>query len=217
MTGLSGVENGNYVSRNSEPGLLDQLSGILTDLFRSPGAFFSKQATDIPLTTAFIFALFCGSLATTATYLWSNLLPSLPNNYLKTALSAYYAEQSTTDLLWAPLSIALGTLLLAGVLHLILKLFGSARKKFPSTLRLVCLCQGAMLFNLLPYVGSLLSFVFGINFIIYGVSAVHEVSKLKTALIILSPIILSLIAAFAVMIASGVLPSLLNMSLGGRP
>ncbi|MFP4163805.1 MAG: YIP1 family protein [Chitinispirillaceae bacterium] len=202
--------NNTAAANISKTGLLDQFTKILSDLFGSPRRFFSREAPFISVGTAFLFALFCGSLAVSATYLWQQLLPELSIGYLSSVLNSYHTEQKTSDLLLAPLSISFGLLFIAGILHLLLKLFRANKKNFSSTLKLTFLSEGAMLLSLLPYVGGLLSFVFGLNFIIFGISAIHGVSKSKTVLLILSPLILFSLIILGTLIATESLPSLLN-------
>ncbi len=176
-------------------------------LFKSPQRFFERELPRLPIWTALVFALFFGSISLLATYAWSVSLPQLG---LQSEIGSEMSSMGPTNLLFSPFIILMQLLLFAGVLHLLLSIFRVRKNEFSQTLKLVCYCEGAMILYLIPYLGPLLGFGFGLYWIIVGISAIHETTKTKAAMVILSPLFLITFLLVVAIFAAGSLTAIIG-------
>jgi hypothetical protein len=79
----------------------------------------------------------------------------------------------------------------AGVFHLMLLIVGGARQSFETTARVVAYASGATaLFQMVPFCGGLIGFVWGIIVTILGLAYAHETSTGRAVAAVLLPLVL---------------------------
>jgi len=72
--------------------------------------------------------------------------------------------------------VIIGYFIAAGVLHLCLLIIGGARRDFEATFRVVCYAAGANLFNIVPFCGGLVAWLWNAVLNVIGVREAHEIS-----------------------------------------
>lgn len=107
-----------------------------------------------------------------------------------------------------PALILLVFFIQAGVFHLMLLIVGGARQSFETTARVVAYTTGATaLFQMVPFCGWLIGFVWSIIVLILGLACAHETSTGRAVAAVLLPLVLCclccviLVVFFVTMIA----------------
>jgi hypothetical protein len=109
---------------------------------------------------------------------------------------------------WAIVTIS--TLISSGIVHLLLKLAGGARKPFHVTLRVFCFAYGTVqLLQIIPVIGSVFSPALLVVYGVIGLAVAHQVSVWRAV----TALALFLLAGFVFLLGLGVLV----VSIGGTP
>jgi hypothetical protein len=87
---------------------------------------------------------------------------------------------------WVAFSIVVGS----GVIHLCVMIVGGNRKGFEATFRAISYSQSALLFYIVPVIGSIVGGIYYLILIILGVREGHEISTGKAVLAVLLPLII---------------------------
>src|SRR5205085_1767238 len=90
----------------------------------------------------------------------------------------------------APFAILISVFVGAGVVHLLLMLFGGAKRGFEATLRVRCYCEAAAVLNILPFCGVFLQMALLVVLLVIGLSAAHGTSRGVAAAAVLLPMVL---------------------------
>lgn len=89
----------------------------------------------------------------------------------------------------------------AGVLHLMLLIVGGARQSFETTARVVAYTTGATaLFQMVPFCGGLIGFVWSIVVLILGLAYAHETSTGRSVAAVLLPLALCCLCCVLIMV-----------------
>jgi hypothetical protein len=180
--------------------------------FLSHRRFFSKIAGNPVLMPALFYGMAFGSIGTCAHLFWNNF-PSLSLNalFLNSASMDNFRESvSPTNLIATPIVLLVSLFLSAFYIQILLLVTGSGKKSFRFTFKTVCYAGGAMVFELLPVIGPLLSFLSITYLAISGIHIVHEISLRRTLMVLLLPLFLLAFAAAIIgaiaLFVSGQLP-----------
>ena len=87
----------------------------------------------------------------------------------------------------SPLLVLIGYFLSSGILHVCLILVGGARRDFEATFRVVCYAAGANLFNIVPFFGGLVAWVWNAALNIIGIRETHGISTGRALLAYILP------------------------------
>lgn len=107
----------------------------------------------------------------------------------------------------APIGGAIGLLILAGLLHLLVRLIvGVGNSGFRATFRVASYATVVNLVGWIPIIGSLVALVYGIYLSTLGIREMHETTTGKAVLIVLLPVgVIVLIALVGLFVARAVL------------
>src|SRR5215208_1150058 len=107
----------------------------------------------------------------------------------------------------APIGGAIGLVILAGILHLLVRLIvGVGNAGFGTTFRVASYATVVNLVGWIPIIGSLVALVYGIYLSTLGIREMHETTTGKAALIVLVPVgVIVLIALVGLFVAGAVL------------
>jgi hypothetical protein len=109
-------------------------------------------------------------------------------------------------LIFAPVLVAIGTFISAGILHLCLMLVGGAKQSFETTFRVICFAEGSIQpLLIIPFCGGLVVCVWKIVLYCIGLSRAHETDTGRAVLAVLLPVILCCAGALAIGIMFGAL------------
>lgn len=184
--------------KRHEVGFLRALFQTVREILVNPAEVFSKMPTggDYLSPLLYIIILTVGVGICTLPYstfyaaALRRLIHSLPG---VNTLNMSFFEVDSLSLASAAMAItlmpvlaALGTLLRAGFLHLVLYLVGGANKGFESTFRIICYSDAtAAIFRLLPFLGILVTFVLDILLLVVGLKEVNQIEGWRAAMAVL--------------------------------
>jgi hypothetical protein len=94
------------------------------------------------------------------------------------------------QLVFAPLGLAIGLFVAAGVFHLMLLLLGGAQRDFETSFAVVGYAQGPAIVMLIPFCGSLVAWIWTLVLYVVGLSEAHGISRGKAAAAVLLPLVL---------------------------
>jgi hypothetical protein len=189
-------------------GIARAIFQTLRECLFSPFTFFGTLSfTHNPHTAmSFIYALVIGSAGSILGFFWTYLFLS---NLTATApwLAVFSGSASTTgaSLIFMPLLITLKLILLSVYFQTLLFLTQTKRQSIVSTFSIVCYAESTAVFNCIPMIGSIVSFIWSLFLLAGGLSRVHRMSRTRVLAIILLPLpavaILGILALALVMVA----------------
>ena len=101
-------------------------------------------------------------------------------------------------IIFAPIAIALGVFICAGILHVSFMVVGalsSSRSQFEGTFRLLCYASVANVANVVPLLGGLVAGVWAVYLIVVGAQQLHKTTPGKALFGILLPTIVCCVCA----------------------
>ena len=99
----------------------------------------------------------------------------------------------------------------AGVIHLGLAISSRKRKGYKTTLRCLCYMSSGGIIALLPYLGFIVGFVWGVVVLVLALSAAHNTSRIRAII----AVVLSYLIPWLANILFGLILILLAMALRG--
>lgn len=94
------------------------------------------------------------------------------------------------QLIVSPFLIAASLFIGAGITHLILMIFGWKKENFEATFRVIAYSEGAYFFEIIPFIGGLISIVWAVVLYVTGLKEVHKLTVGQAILTIFLPFIL---------------------------
>jgi hypothetical protein len=200
--------------------LVDTTKQVLT----APTAFFAAMRVTGGLGRPLAYGLILGTIGIVATTLyravfWAAMGPSLGMMRHRPELPWLVPFMQTgvglvLQLVLGPPFLVVALFIAAGIVHLLLLLFGGARRGFEATFRVLCYCEATALISLLPICGNLIQSVYMVVLAIIGLSEAHGVSRATTAAAILVPlIVLCCCCGFGGLLAIGGIASFLRRTM----
>jgi hypothetical protein len=96
------------------------------------------------------------------------------------------------DFLFSPVYLLISLFLSAGVVHLLLKLFGGAGGDYGMTTRVFAYAYSPQILGIVPVLGSIAGFVWMVVIAIIGVRAAHRTTAARAAAAVLIPLFIAL-------------------------
>lgn len=108
--------------------------------------------------------------------------------------------------IFVPVLISIGLLIQSALLHLGLLIVGGAKKSFADTFRTACYSLGPNVFQIIPFIGGMISGVWVIVLNVIGLKVVHETTYPRSAFAVFLPLVLccGMILLTLVSVAGGV-------------
>ncbi len=159
---------------------------IYTCIFK-PSTFFTYISDKSSLFHAWLFGLCAGSIGLLFNFLWDNTT----SNYFH-ALTQHEINSSSNInaslLIFSPLIIFLTIFIISLYIHFLLTITKGKHSNFKSTLITICYSQSIAILGIIPFIGKIISPIWGLYVIIAGISCVHNISKVRSSLTILLPL-----------------------------
>jgi hypothetical protein len=170
----------------------------LRNVLFSPTTFFGRMPSRRGLSNPLIFALIMGVLGKVLGLTWQQVLslrfgkfPELsPNHFIAIAIVL-------------PLIVLAGLYIGSGIVHVCLTLVGGNRRGFEATFRVIAYSGAAEIFSLIPFIGSIVTFIYALPITIIGLRENHGTSTGKAVLAVFLPAIV--FVAFVVTVAASLL------------
>jgi hypothetical protein len=93
-------------------------------------------------------------------------------------------------LILSPVFITVGFFIVSGILHLILMIFGWNKETFEASFRIIAYSEGAYFFEIVPFLGGAIAFVWATVLYIIGIKEVHRLTVGQSLLVVFLPLIL---------------------------
>lgn len=93
-------------------------------------------------------------------------------------------------LIISPIIITVAFFIASGIFHLILLLFGWNKENFEATFRVIAYSEGAYFFEIIPFIGSIVSLVWAVVLYIIGLKEVHRLTVGQAILVVFLPLVL---------------------------
>ncbi|HXX35624.1 MAG TPA: YIP1 family protein, partial [Thermodesulfobacteriota bacterium] len=88
-----------------------------------------------------------------------------------------------------PFQLGISMFVVSAIIHLCLMLVGGNKHGYKTTFRSVCYSYSARLFNIVPFIGGIIGFIYRIILYIFGVREGHGIRTGKAVLAVLLPLI----------------------------
>ncbi len=196
-------------------GFLGGLTGTIRLAFRDPEGFFRGIAHGRGLMPALVFGLLLTALsiavesaydlmfARTLAGMVQSMQSELPD-FLQGDVQANIRQtilMRGVYVLFYPLFV----FLTSGLIHLMLRAFGSPRRDFTATFRVVNYVSAVDVLMILPVCGGILVYVWELVLMVRGLSRVHGISRIKVVAAVLFPMALMICLWMQAMVLFGVL------------
>jgi len=183
------ISSEEYTPWESGEGFIAAFLRTTQEVLFSPTKFFKKVAAGEGYWSPFIFAMISGIIGCGAVLLWqwlffSGMVP--PQIRSVTTYSLFLVFAIILIPFWVAFSIVVGS----GVIHLCVMIVGGNRKGFEATFRAISYSHSALLFYIVPVIGSIVGGIYYLILIILGVREGHEISTGKAVLGVLLPLII---------------------------
>ena len=192
-----------YVPWESGEGFLSAFFRTTGGALFSPTRFFKKISIGEGYWTPLIYGLITGIIGKGAAILWLWLfvaqfipLGRLPYNF-----------SILQFIIPLPFQQAIAIFVIGAIIHFCLMIVGGNNNGYKTTFRAISYSYSAQLFNIIPFIGSLIGFIYWIILFILGVREGHGISTGKAVLAVLLPVI---VGVGVVIVAVMLIPLLLR-------
>ncbi len=162
-----------------------------------PNRFFSALPLKGGIGSPLLYALIVGwlGIAVSQIYglLWSGAWMGMMSHYMSEAEFLFgagiHAFQTLAILIATLVIFTIGLFISSGILHLLFMIFGWANRDFEATFRAIAYSQGAMIWCIIPFCGSMIGWIWGIVLAIIGLKHMQKTTAGRAAVVYFLPII----------------------------
>jgi hypothetical protein len=175
-------------------GFFGALIETTKQLLMTPTDFFKAMPVTGGMGAPLLYAVIVGTMATWVGLLYQAVQTALLGGGAFRLPSWVAALQGTAVLgivaVMAPLLVVIGVFIGAGISHVILLLFGGARRGFEATFRVMAYSVAPGILAIVPFCGGVVGGVWRLVLQIIGLAEAHGISKGLAAVAVLLPILL---------------------------
>jgi len=160
-----------------------------------PTSFFRRTPEHGTIRTALLYYLPLGILVSGATLFWT-LLAGPAEGDREVVLGEIPlggAMNPLVEFLLSPVLLLASLFIAAGVVHLLLRLFGGAHRRFGFTTRVFAYAYSPQALGVIPVVGTIAGFVWMVGVAIIGLREGHGTSTGRAAAAVLIPVVIALV------------------------
>ena len=181
------ISSKEYTPWESGEGFIGAFFKTTQEVLFSPTKFFEKAAAGEGYWSPLIYGLITGIIGNGCAILWFWLfmVQLIPMERIP------FQHSLSIVRLLIPLPFQLAIFMFVGsaIIHLCLMLVGGNHRGYKTTFRAVCYSYSAQLFNIVPFIGSLIGFIYMIILFILGIREGHGIGTGKAVLAVLLPVI----------------------------
>ncbi len=198
-----------------ELGIIERLTQTWSGVLFNTVNFFRQMTVKESIMPAFVYGFLFRMAGTIFSAFWAQTqFQERPDNYedMPEFLQQLYdyiasnpdAINPMSQIIFAPLFIIFSMIIVPGILHLILIMFGWAKENFVSTFRVTAYASSAALFQAIPIIGDLIFSIWGMLLTAIGLRERHSLSIGQTVLVMVLPLLAccGLILAFISMVVA---------------
>lgn len=191
----------------AEEGALAALGRTWKESTFHPTDFFRALPAEPRMGPAILYYLIVGIAVAAATLFWSQVLPQpeLDPEVLNSPFGAILGMAPVISFLMAPIYQIFALFVGAAVTHLMLLMLTTQRGPYSRTVETYGYAYSPMLFGIIPWIGSLVGFIWCIVVSTIGLREAHRTTTGRSAAAILLPLVLIVILGIvlAVMVVAG--------------
>lgn len=174
-----------------------------------PGRFFAGVPYEAPALRPLLYFLILTVSAAFFT-LWWQAVGLEPVSLFDEAAAELRGPSALTQFFMSPFAGLVGLVTWSLIVQLFVLMIVPTRRGLGATLRVLCYSAGPTVFTIIPYIGGLVGFVWGLVLEIVGIRAAHRTTGARAAAVVLIPLVILLtLTAFvvaAVWMTAGGLP-----------
>ena len=176
--------------KRNDLGLLNGIFLTFKTVLFEPRHLFKSQNYPEGIKEPFAFGLLSGGLGDMLAFFWPVLLFSLGllpfGDSVFRQLNGIWI--SLTLMVGIPLAVVLKMFFYSGILHLMLLIVRGGKKGYKSTFRVVAYSQAALVWNIIPFMGSWIATVWKLVIQVIGLREIHHISYTKVIVAFLLPV-----------------------------
>ncbi len=186
----------------SEIGLLQGVFRTLREVLFRPSSFFRDLSANRGMWEPMGFGLLTGSIGAMFGFFWHFLLLSGTMSRFGVPFFGHAAAGILFVFMitLVPLIIALGMVVYAAFLHLLLSIVRGGGRGFEASFRVIAFSQSAQLLGIIPVIGGWAGLVWQLIVQAAGLKEIHRISYLRLTAAMLIPVALVLLFALAVVL-----------------
>lgn len=174
--------------------ILRAFSDTWTGAALRPGDFFRRMPEHGTVRTALLYYVPLGILVAGATLFWA--LVAGPTDADREVVLGEVPlagpMNPLVEFLLSPLLLLASLFIAAGVVHLLLRMFGGANRSFGFTTRVFAYAYSPQALGIIPVVGTVVGFIWMVGVAIIGLRAGHGTSTGRAAAAVLIPVVIAL-------------------------
>ncbi len=179
--------------KRSELGLWRAIFQTIKDVMLSPDTFFNSTFMD-GYKESLAFGLLIGSLGSMIGFFWQFLIFS---GGISLAIQPLIGKLTIGMIFllliaFVPIFIIFKILFTSLFIHILLRLVRSGENGYEATFRVISYSQAAQIIGLIPFIGSIVSFIWIFIIQIVGLREVHQTSYLKIIIAFMIPVFILL-------------------------
>lgn len=159
-----------------------------------PGRFFAGVPFEAPALRPLLYFLILTVVAAFFT-LWWQAIGLEPVSLFDQAADELRGPSALTQFFMSPFAGLVGLVLWSLVLQLFVLMIVPTRRGLGATLRVLCYSAGPTVLTIVPYIGGLVGFVWGVVLEIIGLREAHRTTGARAAAVVLIPLVLLLMLA----------------------
>ena len=177
------ISSKEYTPWESGEGFIGAFFKTTQEVLFSPTKFFEKAAAGEGYWSPLIYGLITGIIGNGCAILWFWLFMAqiIPMD----RIPFQHSLSIVRLIIPLPFQLAIGMFVGSAIIHLCLMLVGGNRQGYKTTFRAVCYSYSAQLFNIVPFIGSLIGFIYMIILFILGIREGHGIGTGKAVLAVL--------------------------------
>ncbi len=177
-------------------GLWRTFKGVLF----SPTEFFREMSPKKGFRDAMAFGILLGSIGAMFGLFWQFLMQSQDILYIAKLLPESVSVNGffLALIIVSPLLVLINVVIVSLVLHVSLFILRGASNGLEATFKVVLYSNAVSVFSLIPYLGSLITFIWSAVIIVTGLREIHRTSTMKAVFALLLPLFAIVIFMLAI-------------------
>ena len=181
------ISSQEYTPWESGEGFIAAFFKTTQEVLFSPTKFFKKAAVGEGYWSPLIYGLITGIIGNGFAILWFWLF--LAQLIPMDRIPFQHNLSIVRLIIPLPFQLGISMFVVSAIIHLCLMLVGGNKHGYKTTFRSVCYSYSARLFNIVPFIGGIIGFIYRIILYIFGVREGHGIRTGKAVLAVLLPLI----------------------------
>jgi predicted Zn finger-like uncharacterized protein len=183
-------------------GLWSSIKQTIKLVLFSPKGLFSDMQISGGWRDPLAFALLIGSIGSMFTFFWEFIIAN--SSFFETVRGIFPSHDPSPItfmflIFLSPLFVMIDLFISSFIIHLLLLIVGVGRNRFETTFRVIAYSQASKVWNLIPFLGSPIGWVWKCIVQIIGLKEAHDITYTKIIFAFSIPLIVLLLLAFGLL------------------